>query len=322
MAVRGSCRGIRTSVLMGGISSEREVSLRSGRAVCQALKEAGYTATPYDVIGPDLDGLQEQSPDVVFVALHGRFGEDGQVQRLLEMRGLPYTGSDPVASCLSMDKAASKRLFVRSAVPTPDYYVVDGQDSPSALARQAAQMGYPVVCKPADGGSSLGVSIVRRESELMPALGEALCYGRAALVERYIRGRELTVGILDERPLPLIELEAHREFFDYNAKYHDEATKYIVPVTMIESVYRKAQEVSMRAFDCLGLRDFGRVDLLYGYDGRIYVLEVNAIPGLTPRSLLPMAARYAGIDYVELCDRMVVLAARRATAGRSLRKAG
>jgi len=315
-------RKMRIAVLMGGISNEREVSLKSGRAVAQALSKAGHEVIPFDVRDKKLAGLEKLGVQLAFVALHGAFGEDGCVQRLLERMGIPYTGSGPRASSLAMDKIASKRAFVKHSVPTPGYFVVQEGTSIQELTRKAEQLGFPLVCKPSDSGSSLGVRIVKEPAELAEAVSVASRNGRNVFVEQYIRGREFTVGILHGRPLPLVEVVTKDGFFDYRAKYEDEQTTYICPVALIESVYRKALDVGLRAFQCLGCRHFGRVDLRYGYDGNLYVLEVNTIPGFTPRSLLPMAAAREGMGFVELCDCIVRMAAQGAQRLSTMRKAG
>jgi len=299
---------LRVAVLMGGVSDEREISLKSGGAVASALREAGHEVIPFDVVDRQLSGLDEIAPEVAFIALHGAFGEDGGVQRLLERKGIPYTGSGPEASRTAMDKLASKRAFVRDSVPVADYLLVDRRRSEARIAQQARDLGFPLVCKPADSGSSLGVTIVRDPKDLPRAISRAFAHGSTVFLERYVRGREFTVGILDGKALPMIELVVSGEFFDYVAKYEDSDTRYITPVALIESVYRKALDVSVRAYDCLGCRHFARVDLRYGYDGGLYVLELNTIPGFTPRSLLPLAAAQAGTDFTELCDSIVRMA--------------
>lgn len=301
---------LRAAVLMGGFGGEREVSLKSGRAVVQGLREAGHEAIPYEVNDPTLPGLEDLLPDVAFIALHGVYGEDGGVQQALEDRDIPYTGSGPEASRLGMDKVASKRLFVRHSVPTADYFIIAPQEDLCSIAGKAQQFGYPLMCKPAAGGSSLGISMVRTPGALRAAVAAARDQGDRVLVERLIRGREFTAGVLEGEPLPLIELLVGREFFDYEAKYHDEHTRYLTPVALLPTLYRRACDSAVRAFRALGCRHMARVDLLYGFDGRLYVLEVNTIPGFTPRSLLPMAAAEAGISFAQLCDRMVHVAVR------------
>ncbi len=309
----------RTAVLMGGVGGEREVSLKSGRAVAAALDRAGYDVIPFEVNQPSLEGLERHRPDAAFVALHGAFGEDGTAQLMLEEMGLPYTGSSPRASRLGMDKLASKRLFIRHAVPTADYLAIGPDQQEDAAAETLADFGYPVVCKPATGGSSLGVGLVRRPEALVNAVREARRHADVVLVERYVHGRELTVGVLDGRALPIIELVVENEFFDYSAKYEDGSTRYLTPVALLPTIYRKATDAALRAWRALGCRHMARVDMLYGYDGTLSVLEVNTIPGFTPRSLLPMAAAQDGIEFPDLCDRIVQAALRDAALARRRR---
>jgi D-alanine-D-alanine ligase len=307
------------AVLMGGVSSERKVSLKSGKAVAEGLRAAGHEVAEWDVSERSLRRLGALAPDVAFVALHGEFGEDGQIQQMLDELAIPYTGSGPTASRLAMNKLASKRLFIRHAIPTPDYFAVGPTRDVDYAASRAAELGYPVVCKPSDSGSSIGVAIVRRPQRLAEGLALARRESETVLVERCVRGREFTVGILEGEPLPMIELVVGGEFFDYHAKYEDERTSYLTHVSLLPTLYRKARGFCLRAYEALGCRHMARVDLMYGYDGRLYVLEVNTIPGFTPRSLLPMAAARVGISFPELCDR-IVRAARRDADARSRRK--
>ena len=300
----------RVAVLMGDFGGEREVSLKSGRAILKGLREAGHEAIPYEVTDPTLPGLEDMLPDVAFVALHGTFGEDGGVQQVLDGMAIPYTGSGAAASRLGMDKLASKRLFVRHGVPTADYFVIARGDDLCTIAQNAEQFGYPLVCKPTCSGSSLGISIVREPAQLQDAVSCARAVGDEVLVERYVSGREFTGGVLDGEALPLVELVVGREFFDYEAKYHDESTRYITPVALLPTLYRRASDATVRAYEALGCRHMARVDLLYGFDGGLYVLEVNTIPGFTPRSLMPMAAAQAGMPFAQLCDHLVRLACR------------
>jgi D-alanine-D-alanine ligase len=299
---------------MGGPSGERNVSLKSGRAVAEALRARGHEVLDYDVTGCALPGLAEQKPDVAFVALHGTFGEDGAVQQMLEDLGIPYTGSGPEASRMGMDKVSAKRLFVRHSISTADYMVIHPGTPEPVAAGQVQALGYPVVCKPAASGSSLGVNIVRRPSELADAIDEARRYDTRVLVERYVRGREFTVGVLDGEPLPMVEMVVRRAFFDYSAKYEDEATHYVTAVALLPTLYRKACRAAVRAYEAMGCRHMARVDLIYGYDGSLHVLELNTIPGFTPRSLLPMAAARAGIEFPALCEKLVRAALRDAAA--------
>ncbi len=305
-----SVQNLKVAVLMGGVGGESTVSLRSGRAVASGLARAGHQVIPYEVKGRTLPGLAELGPDVVFVALHGPFGEDGTVQQVLEDMALPYTGSGPKASRFGMNKLASKRLFVRHSVPTADYFAVTPEQSVNSVLAQTEEFRYPVVCKPAASGSSLGVSIVKTREAMPDALAGARREGDLVLVERYVRGRELTVGILEGQALPIIELVPRQDFFNYTAKYDDDQTRYICPVALLPTIYRKASDAALRAYQALGCRHMARVDMLYGYDGALSVLEINTIPGFTPRSLLPMAAEHAGVGFSELCDRVVRAAAR------------
>ncbi|NLW49470.1 MAG: D-alanine--D-alanine ligase [Candidatus Brocadiaceae bacterium] len=310
---------LRVAVLMGGPGGERAVSLKSGRAVADALQRRGHAVLSYDVTGRALPGLAELQPDVAFLALHGAFGEDGTVQQMLDELGIPYTGSGPEASRIAMDKVAAKQAFRRSAIPTPEYLVLEPDASVRAAQTAVEELGYPVVCKPAAGGSSLGVSIVRHPNELAAAVDEARPHGGTILIERYVRGREFTVGILEGEALPMIELVVRRPFFDYSAKYEDEGTHYVCPVALLPTLYRKACRASVDAYEALGCRHMARVDLLHGYDGSLTVLELNSIPGLTPRSLLPMAAEHAGIEFPDLCE-TIVRAALRDAAVRAPRR--
>ncbi len=298
------------AVLMGGVSNEREVSLKSGRAVSEGLRSRGHLVSEIDLKERSIEPVLQLAPDVVFIALHGEFGEDGQVQVMLEEAGIPYTGSGPVAAATGMDKKASKMAFSHAGVTVPPHTVVNSAFTRREILQEADGIGFPLVCKPTDGGSSLNVSIVENEKHLSEffetregLFGVAGAGGRAEIMlEKYIPGRELTVGILGDEPLPVVEIISSGAFFDYRAKYEDENTVYKVPVVLIESVYRRVCDAALRACRATGCRHMARVDMIYGYDGGVYVLELNTIPGLTPRSLLPMAAGYDGIELPELCE--------------------
>lgn len=309
----------RVDVLMGGVGGERTISLKTGRAVASGLREAGHEVAAVDLQARALPDFGPTPPDAVFVALHGEFGEDGSIQQMLEDEGIPYTGSGPRASRLGMDKLASKRLFTRHAIPTADYFSVKDCDPLDRVQEVADQFGYPVVCKPVASGSSLGVTIARGPADLPAALAEAHAHGDTVLVERYVPGREFTVGVLEGQALPVVEMVVPGQFFDYKAKYKDQETRYITPVSLLPTIYRRLTEAVVRAYNALGCRHMARVDCIYGYDATINVLEVNTIPGFTPRSLLPMAAARAGIGFSELCDRLVCAAIRDAAAGRRRR---
>lgn len=299
------------AVLMGGPSSEREISLRSGRAAAVALGGLGHRVAEIDMRGEDGAELAGLKTDVAFLALHGRFGEDGEIQRLLEKRRLPYTGSGPVASRLAMDKLESKRIFLKSGIETPAYQVLSRGDGPAELEECARSLGYPLVIKPRAEGSSIGVSIHRDRSRLPEGLELATRSGRTALMEKFIEGREMTVGILDNRPLPVIELRNQRDLFDYAAKYQDSATQFIVDPALPKRDRVALQMTALRAHRAIGCEGATRVDLILTALHQIQVLEVNTIPGLTERSLLPRAARAAGFQYDDLCDHLVRMAFKR-----------
>jgi D-alanine-D-alanine ligase len=295
-------------VLMGGPSSEREISLRSGRAVARALAGLGHRVVEVDVRGDDPSEFDSLKVDVAFIALHGRFGEDGQVQRLLEQRRIPYTGSGPVASRLAMDKLASKRQFLRSGIDTPAYQVLSREDGIPILEQCGRSLGFPVVIKPRAEGSSVGVTIHRDRSRLADGAEIATRTGRTALMERFIEGREMTVGILEDRPLPVIELRHGREFFDYAAKYEAPDTACVVDTILPKRDRAALQMTALKAHRALGCEGATRVDLIMTPLHQIHVLEVNTIPGMTERSLLPKAARAIGLAYPDLCDKLLRLA--------------
>ncbi len=315
---RFATRQARIGVLLGGISSEREVSLRSGEAVAKALEAAGHPVERIDVRDDRGDFLAEQSIDVAFIALHGRFGEDGGVQRLLERRGIPYTGSDAGASARAMDKADSKRLFAAREVPTAPFAVIPLSEGLTAARAAAERIGWPVVVKPSCEGSSVGVSIHATEMTLPQGLREAYAHGPTAIVEQYVKGREMTVGILDGAALPIVEMRPKRKFFDYDAKYRDADTEYIVDPPMPDRLRERIQAAAIEAHRALGCGSYSRVDIILSRWRRPCVLEVNTIPGMTERSLFPKAARAAGIEFPALCERLVLraleLAAKRPVA--------
>ncbi len=306
-------RRIKVAVLMGGVSSEREVSFHSGRGVAAALGTSGYEVFEAVVDEPNLSCLDGMDVDIAFVALHGAFGEDGQVQALLEEVGIPYTGSGPAASRAAMDKAVSKKKFCEAGVQTAPYRVLEGiPDEPEADEILSA-LGPRVVVKPSAQGSSIGVSIVYRDG-FKEALGEALGFDARAIVEPYIEGRELTVGVIGDEALPIVELHPQDEFFDYDAKYEKGRTEYIVDPALPEEIARSVKSEALRAFECLGCRDLGRVDMMLSKDGGIYVFEVNTIPGFTETSLVPMAAAAAGRDFPALAKDLVEMALERFSA--------
>ena len=305
-------------VLMGGLSSEREVSLRSGEAALTALRSRGYQAQPI-YVDRDLDMVIRQARiDVAFIALHGRYGEDGCVQGLLETMAIPYTGSDVLSSALAMHKIKAKELFRLHNLPTPAYYVADADDH-DPIARHG-DFGFPCVVKPAREGSSVGVTIVQRETDLGPAIEEAGCFDRAVLVERYIAGQEVSVAVLGDRALGAIEIATHSEFYDYGAKYTRGASEYFIPPRLSPDRYRGVLNQAVRAHLALGCRGATRVDMIVSEAGNEQVLEVNTVPGLTEHSLLPRIAAAAGITFPELCEAMLLAATLPAHRGRGDRR--
>lgn len=296
-------RGLKITVLTGGPSTEREVSLKSGRAVAAALESLGHNIHCADIDPAHLDAL-EIPADLVFIALHGAFGEDGRVQRLLEERGIRYTGSGPEASALAMDKVATKCRFVEAEVPTPRFDVV----TVDRIARVAEVWSPPVVVKPVGEGSSIDCCIIREYDALQPTI-ERLTrqYGRC-LVEAYIQGPELTVGVLGDEALPPIEIRTKREFYNYEAKYLDNDTQYRFDIDLPASVLAEVQRLSLQAHQALGCRHFSRVDwMVDAATHQPYALEVNTIPGFTDHSLLPKAAGRIGLSFPELCQKIVRL---------------
>lgn len=292
-------------VLLGGPSSEREVSLRSGAAVARALRELGHAVSEVDPLGRwDLPAGTE----LVYLALHGTYGEDGAVQQWLEDRGVPYTGCGPEASRLAFDKVLTKRRLVEAGVPTAPFVVVDSPASPWPEGWRP-----PVVIKPVRQGSSVGLQFVAETGEWPAAVATALRHDREALVEEQILGRELTVGILEDRALPLVEVRPRQGAYDYHNKYTSGATEYLCPAPLEESVARAAASAGLAAFRAVGGRDYGRVDVMLRPTGEPVVLEVNTLPGMTETSLLPKAAAAAGIPFSDLCQRMLDLAWRRAS---------
>jgi len=299
---------IRVGVLAGGASNEREISLRSGKAVYDALIREGINAIFLEIEN-DIKGVIENNKvDVAFIVLHGRSGEDGTVQRILEEKNIPYTGSGVEASALALDKIASKKIFEKYGIPIAKYAVLnkDSALSTKTLNTEGSyELGLPLIVKPQSEGSSIGLSIVREKAFLRQAIDKAFDYGPKVLLEEYIEGRELTVGILDEEPLPVIEIVTKERVYDYKAKYNDPETKYLVPAPIDDKAYAKAKGVALRAHKALGCKSFSRVDIMMDSSGNMFVLEVNSIPGMTERSLFPKAAGAIGLNFNNLCIKLI-----------------
>jgi D-alanine-D-alanine ligase len=300
-------KGLRVGVLMGGISAEREVSLRSGKAVEKALRAQGLVVEGIDVGADIVEKLSAAQMDLAFIALHGRGGEDGTIQGLLELLGVPYTGSGVLASALAMNKIYSKQIFEFSGLKTPPYQVQRKGDPLPASASSLA-FGLPAVVKPAGEGSTIGVTIVGEEEQLGEACEKAFRFGSTILIEQYIPGKEITAGVLGGEVLPPIEIVPSSGFYDYRAKYTTGMTDYRVPAPLPPDVIRRIQESGMRAHRALGCEGFSRVDFRLGEDGIPFVLEVNTVPGMTETSLFPKAAAAAGYDFPALTRRILELA--------------
>lgn len=337
---------MRVAVLMGGTSAERDVSLASGKAVAKGLLQIGYDVIEVDTaLGDHQEGkhseepyegikrqppkpnkwstnnqrrvfeaiqyLTSQSIDVVFIALHGVPGEDGTVQGMLELANLPYTGSGVLASTLAMDKNVSKVIFKERGIRTPTWlqFEVDDEGLHSAPAKQVEKMfGFPLVVKPNDQGSTVGLTLVKHSDELETAIQKAASYSREVLIERYIPGRELTVSILGDEALPVIEIHSEHGLYDYECKYTRGKSTYTVPAELPDEVATKTKALARKAFEALKCYGFGRVDMRLDEGNNLYCLEVNTIPGMTETSLVPKAAKAVGFDFPELVDRIVQLA--------------
>jgi D-alanine-D-alanine ligase len=298
----GNMKSRKIGVLMGGLSAEREVSLKSGAAVLKALLARGYNAVAIDV-GRDLAArLAEEKIEAAFVCLHGRYGEDGAVQGLLELAGIPYTGSGVLASALAMDKVFAKKIFAASGLTITPYVVFKKGDAPDASPLPFA---LPVVVKPSREGSSVGVSIVKKSADLPKALEIAFGYDSEVLVEKYVKGREIQVGILDEKGIGAIEIVPKNEFYDFEAKYTDGMATHIMPADLPRDQYADLLHLGEKAHAALGCSGYSRVDFIVTEAKEAYILEVNTLPGMTALSLLPEIAQHAGVGFNELVERIL-----------------
>lgn len=294
------------AVLMGGLSAERDVSLKSGLAVHQALLGLGYDSTAIDVRHEVAAMLRDERIEVAFIALHGRYGEDGCIQGLLELLQIPYTGSGVLASALAMHKLYSKQAFAAAGLTITPYVAVRRGESCNAAA---LPFGLPVVVKPGQEGSSVGVSIVRQADQLQTALDEAFQYDELVLVEQYVKGREVQVGILDNQPIGAIEIVPKKEFYDFEAKYSDGMAEHFFPARLDAALYEKVQQLGLQAHQTLGCDGYCRVDFLVTEVGDCYLLEVNTLPGMTALSLLPeIALKGAGLSFPQLVERILLSA--------------
>jgi len=327
---------MKVALLMGGRSAEREISLRTGRGMAQALRNLGHEVLAIDAANGRLlpAGDEEQGAlaaaaarllpassvaavanatalaeaEIVMIALHGGSGEDGTIQALLELAGKPYTGSGVLASALAMNKAMSKRVFEHAGIPTPNWQLVSAHARDTVVDAPALG-GYPLVVKPNAEGSTVGLTIVSRADDLVDAMNLAFEYGDEALIEQYIPGRELTVAVLGDEPLAIVEIRPQGGHYDYESKYTSGASEYFCPADLPEPLAGRIRELGLRAVQALGCRGVARTDFRLSPAGEPYCLEVNTIPGMTPTSLVPMAAKAHGISYDQLVARMLELAA-------------
>jgi D-alanine-D-alanine ligase len=301
---------VRVAVVMGGPSSEREVSIESGQAVLKALASLGHEAQSLDFDGRFVDALREIRPDIVFNALHGTGGEDGRIQGVLEWLGIPYTGSDITSCALAMDKHLTKKLLAAEGLPTPawDTFDLDG----GTLPLLPGSLNLPLVVKPRAGGSSAGVSIVRTHEEWTKAMIGIAAKTTQILAEEFVPGREFSSAVLGEEALPLVEIIAGDEFYSYDAKYKPGGSRHLVPAPIDGDLTARLQMLALSVHRLLGLRDYSRTDFIVTREGRPYILEINALPGLTPLSLFPDEARVAGISFDALIERLIQYALGRA----------
>ena len=295
----------KVAVMMGGRSAERAVSLKSGERILSALRKKAVDAHAFDAKKQTLDALVKDRFDRVFIALHGRYGEDGTVQGALELLGVPYTGSGVLGSALAMDKWRTNLVWQGSGIPTSHYELLTRE---SDLNGVTTRLGLPLMVKPSNEGSSIGMTKVKSARDLPEAYALAANYDRVVIAEAFVDGVELTAGVLGDTALPLIKLETPREFYDYAAKYSAEDTRYIIPCGLPPDAERIIQDEALRAFRILGCSGWGRVDLMLDRKGKPYFLEVNTSPGMTDHSLVPLAARHAGSSFEDLCLRILELA--------------
>jgi len=302
----------RVGVLMGGPSSEREISIKSGKAVCKALWAKKIDCVPVELEpGSNTNGykksvstlISRMKIDVAFIALHGEFGEDGTLQELLEGMNMPYTGSTSCASKIAMNKITAKEVLKANNIPVAGHEILsrDAFNKGSGINLYFKLLGPSLVVKPSNGGSSIGLNIANSEEDLRAAIEDAFRYDDKLIIEEYIPGREITVGIIEDKALPIVEIVPKRKFFDFTAKYEKGLTEYIVPAEIEEKMYKKCQDAGIRSHKALSARSFSRVDIILNKEIGPVVLEINTIPGLTETSLLPKAARSTGIGFEDLC---------------------
>lgn len=310
---------LRVAVLAGGLSLEREVSLRSGRRVAEALTDRGHHVTRLDLDERLVDRLADADVDVCYLALHGKAGEDGTIQGLLDLLALPYTGPDAVASAIAWDKAVCKGLLSRAGIPTPDWIAVSSEaiqdmGAAGALDRVGGRLGDALMVKPSQGGASMGVRRVGAGAELPGALVAAFSYHDVVLIERFIVGTEVAVSLVDAQPLPAVEIVPRTGTYDFAARYTHGATEFFAPARLDDAVLERCSQVAVDAYEMVGCRHVSRADMIVDEAGHPWLLELDTCPGMTETSLLPMAAQAAGWDFAALCERIIRLGADRAPA--------
>ncbi len=292
-------------VLMGGLSREREISLKTGKAIRKALVEKGYNACCIDVGRDIAETLIKEKIEIAFIALHGRFGEDGTIQGMLELMGIPYTGSGVLASALCLHKGMAKKVLLYEKLPTPPFISLNRMEIEKERL-PSLSLPLPWVVKPAREGSTIGISIVKKEEERLNALKEAGRYDEEILIEAFVAGKEITVGILNDIALPIIEIVPKSGFYDYHSKYTKGETEYIIPARIPREKYLYAQEISLKAFQALGCSGCARVDLMTDGEGNPFIIDINTMPGMTETSLLPKAASHVGLTFGELAERILL----------------
>jgi len=296
---------LKVAVLMGGISEERDVSIQSGTCIAEALKQDAFNVITSDISPENMDILEDGSIDIFFIALHGKFGEDGQLQQILEDKSLLYTGSGPAASRLAFDKIESKKVFAKAGIVTPKSITFDDRTNTEQLEKELSQLSSRFVVKPVRQGSTIGVTIVDNPKSAITDAHRCLTDFGDCMIEEYVAGREITVGILQGKALPIIEIKSKTGFYDYEAKYIDTQTEFLFDTIDDAASVDKISMDAVTCFDALGCRHFARADFILTNDGTPYALEVNTIPGFTTHSLLPMAAEKTGLSMSELCTKII-----------------
>lgn len=298
----------RIGVLAGGISAEREVSLKSGSAIYKTLLNLGYDAVFIDATDNLCEDLKRENIEIAFLALHGGHGENGAIQGLLEVMGIPYTGSGILASAIAMDKEASKKIFTYHDIPVAPFAVIERDNLESRISNLKSQIAMPWVVKPVAEGSSIGVNIVKEEEDIGDAAQAAFSYGRKIIIEQYIKGKEIQIGVLGQAVLGGVEVRPSREFYSYEAKYTPGLTQYILPPEIDDSAYDVLKKTALKAHNALGCKGATRVDFILDGSNKPYILEVNTIPGMTETSLLPKIAKLSRMEFSDLVEEMLKLA--------------